>query len=79
MGSRKKKRNVKKKRWLNKLKSEESGRRMNRKEYDNMSEMNSMMAKEGCEMEEHDNCQEDRGWMTDYVKESIDGRKSKEI
>ena len=28
---------------------------MNRKEFENMSEMNSMMAKEGCEMEKEEN------------------------
>ena len=36
------------------------GRRMNRKEFENMSAMNSMMAKDGCEMEKEENWQEDR-------------------
>ena len=54
---------VKKKRWMNKLKWEEFGRRMNAKEYENMTEMNSMMATEGCQMEEQDNWQEDKEWM----------------
>ena len=39
-----------------------------------MSEMNSMMAKEGCEMEKEENWQEDRRWMTDDVRASIHGR-----
>ena len=38
-------------------------------------EMNSMMAKEGCEMEKEENWQEDRRWMTDDVRASINGRK----
>ena len=37
------------------------------KEFESMSEMNSMMAKEGCEMEE-ENWQEDRRRMTDDVR-----------
>ena len=41
-----------------------------------MSEMNSMMAKEGCEMEKEENWQEDRRWMTDDdVIASINRRK----
>ena len=52
MGQRKKKKKAQKKRCLNKQKWEVFGRRMNGKEFENMSEMNSMMAKEGCEMEE---------------------------
>ena len=47
----KKKRKAQKKRCLNKQKWEVFGRWMNGKEFENMSEMNSMMAK-GCEMEE---------------------------
>ena len=46
MGQRKKKRKTQKKRCLNKQKWEVFGRRMNGKEFENMSEMNSMMAKE---------------------------------
>ena len=64
-----------KKRCLNKQKWEVFGRRMNGKEFENMSEMNSMMAKEGCEMEKEENWQEDRRWMTDYVRTSNNGRK----
>ena len=33
---------------------------MNGKEFENMSEINNMMAKEGCEMEKEDNWQDDR-------------------
>ena len=44
-------------------------------EFENMSEMNSMMAKEGCEMKKEKNWQEDRRWMTDDVRASINGRK----
>ena len=51
MGERKKKKRAQKKRCLNKHKWEVFGRRMNGKELENMSEMHSMMAKEGCEME----------------------------
>ena len=40
-----------------------------------MCEMNSMMAKEGCEMENEENWQVDRRWMTDDVRASINGRK----
>ena len=47
MGQRKKKKKAQKKRCLNKQKWEVFGRRMNGKEFENMSEMNSMMAKEG--------------------------------
>ena len=64
-----------KKRCLNKQKWEVFGRRMNGKEFENMSEMNSSMAKEGCEMEKEENWQEDRRWMTDDVRASINGRK----
>ena len=53
MGQRKKKK-AQKKRCLNKQKCEVFGRRMNGKEFENMSEMNSMMAKEGCEMEKEE-------------------------
>ena len=66
-----------KKRCLNKQKWEVFGRQMNEKELENMCEMNSMMAKEGCDMEKEENWQEDRGWMTDDVRASINGRKSK--
>ena len=48
---------------------------MNGKEYENMSEMNGMMAKVGCEMEREENWQEDRRWMTEDVRASINGRK----
>ena len=61
--------------WQNKLKWHEFGNRMNGKETENMSEMNSVIAKEGCEMEEQDNWQKNRGWMTDDVRASIDGIK----
>ena len=44
------------------------------KEFENMSKMNSMMAIEGCEMEE-DHWQEYRRWMADDVKASSDGGK----
>ena len=77
MGQRKKKKKAQKKRCLNKQKWEVFGRRMNGKEFENMSEMNSMMAKEGCEMEKEENWQEDRRWMTDDVRASINGRKEK--
>ena len=60
MGQWKKKKNPQKKGCLNKQKWEVFGRRMNGKEFENMSEMNSMMAKEGCEMEKEENWQEDR-------------------
>ena len=62
------------------IEMEEFGRRMNGKEYENMSEMNSMimMTKEVCEIvEEQDNSQEDRGWMTDDIRTSNDGRKER--
>ena len=77
MGQRKKKKKAQKKRCLNKQKWEVFGRWMNGKEFENMSEMNSMMAKEGCEMEKEENWQEDRRWMTDDVRASINGRKEK--
>ena len=64
-----------KERCLNKQKWEVFGRRMNGKEFENMSEMNSMIAKEGCEMEKEENWQEDRRWMTDDDKACINGRK----
>ena len=50
-----------KNRYLNKHKWEVFGRRKNVKEFEHMSEMNSMMAKEGRGMEKEDNCQEDDG------------------
>ena len=40
-----------------------------------MSEMNSMMAKDGCEMEKEENWEEYRRWMTDGVRASINGKK----
>ena len=49
------------------------GRRMNGKEFETMSEMNNMMPKEGCEMEKGENWQEDRRWMIDDVRASING------
>ena len=73
MGQRKKK--AQKKRCRNKQKWEVFGRRMNGKEFENMSEMHSMMAKEGCEMEKEENWQVDRRWMTEDVRASINGRK----
>ena len=51
MGQRKKKQKAQKKRCLNKQKWEVFGRRMNGKEFENMSEIHIMMSKEGCEME----------------------------
>ena len=60
---------------MNKQKWEVFGRQMHGKEFENMSEMNSMMAKEDCEMEKEDNWQEDRRWMTDDVRAIINGRK----
>ena len=51
MGQRKEKRRALNKMCLDKPKWEVFGRRMNGKEFENMSEMNSMLAKEGCEME----------------------------
>ena len=57
MGQRKKKKKAQKKRCLNKQKWEVFGRRMNGKEFENMSEMHSMMAKEGCEIEKEKNWQ----------------------
>ena len=35
---------------------------------------NSMMAKQGCDMEKEENLQEDRRWMTDDVRVRINGR-----
>ena len=58
MGQQKKK--AQKKRYLNKQKWEVFGRQMNGKEFENMSEMNNMMAKEGSDMEKEENWQEDR-------------------
>ena len=75
IGQRKKKKNAQTRRCLNKQKWEVFGRRMNGKEFENMSEMNNMMAKEGCEMEKEENWQAYRRWMTDYVRASINGRK----
>ena len=77
MGQRKKKKNAHKKRCLNKQKWEVFGRRMNGKEFENMSEMNSMMAKEGCEIEKEDNWQEDGRWMIDDIRASINGKNQK--
>ena len=48
---------------------------MNGKEFEKISEMNSMLANEGCDMEKEGNWQEDRRWMTDDVRTSINGRK----
>ena len=79
MGQRKKMKKAKKKRCLNKQKWEVFGRRMNGKDFENMSEMNSMMAKESCEMEKEEKWQEDRRWMTDNVRASINGRKKRNI
>ena len=45
VGQRKKKKKAQKKRCLNKQKWEVFGKRMNGKEFENMSEMNSMIAK----------------------------------
>ena len=53
------KKRAQKKRCLNKQKWEVVGRRMNGKELETMSEMNSMMAKEGFEMEKG------RNWIED--------------
>ena len=75
MGQRKKKRKAQKKRCLNKQKWGVFGRRMKGKEFENMSEMNGMMAKEGCEIEKDENWQEDRRWTTDDVRASIKGIK----
>ena len=36
-----------------------------------MSEMNSMKAKEGCEVEKEENWQDDGRWMTDDVRATI--------
>ena len=38
-----------------------------------MSEMHIMMAKQSSEMEKEENWQEDRRWMTDDVRASING------
>ena len=77
MGQRKKNKKAQKKRCLNKQKWEVFGRRMNGKEFENMSEMYSMMVKEWCEMEKEENWQEDRRWMTYDVRASINGRNEK--
>ena len=69
-GTTEEKEKAQKKRCLNKQ-WEVFGRRMNGNEFENMSEMNSMMAKEGCEMEKGENWQEDIRWMTDDVRASI--------
>ena len=79
MGQQNKKKKAQKKRCLNKQKWEVFGRRMNGKELENMSEMNSMMVKEGCEMEREEHWQEDRRWMTGDVRASINGRKKRNI
>ena len=47
---------------------------MNGKEFKNMFEMYSMLAKEGCEMENEDTWQEDIRWMTDEIRAIIDGK-----
>ena len=47
------------------------GRRINGKLFENMSEMNSMISKEGCEIEKEKTWQEDRRWMTDDVRANI--------
>ena len=73
MGQRKNKKKAQKKGGLNKQKWEVFCRRMNGKEFENMYEMNSMMTKEGCEMEKSENWQEDRRWMTDDVRARIIG------
>ena len=44
-----------------------------------MSEMNSMMAQELCEMEKEKNWQENIRWMIDDVRASINGRKNGNI
>ena len=49
--------------------------RLNGMEFENMSKMNSMMAKEGCEMETEDISLEDKRWMIDDARAIIDGRK----
>ena len=77
MGQRKKKKKARNKRCLNKQKWEVFGRRMNGKEFENMSEINSMLATEGCEMEKKENWQEDRRWVTDDVRASINEKKKK--
>ena len=43
-----------------------------------MSEMNSLMAKEGCEMEKEEHWQEEKRWMTDDVRANINGKKRRE-
>ena len=78
MGQRNKKKKAQKKRGLTTQKLEVFGRRMNGKKFEHMSEMHSMMAKEGCEIEKEENWQEDRRWMTDYVRACINGRKNSE-
>ena len=75
MGQRKKNRNSQKKRCPNKHKWDGFDRRMNGKKFENMYDMNSVMTKEGCEMGKEENWQEDRRWMTDDVRASINGRK----
>ena len=52
------------------------GRRINGKEFENTSEMKSMMAKEGYELEKVDNWQEDRRWMSDDVRSIIAGKRN---
>ena len=74
MGQRKKNKKVQTKGCLNKKKWEVFARRMKGKEFENiLSEMNNMMAKEGCEMKKEENWQEDRRWFTDDVRASING------
>ena len=57
----KKKTKIKKRRRMIKRMWDEFGRRMNVKVYYNMSEMNSVMDREGGDLGEQDNWQEDRG------------------
>ena len=57
LGQRKIKEKAQNKRCLNKQKWEVFGRWMNGKEFENISEMHSMMAKEGCEREKEENWQ----------------------
>ena len=73
MGQCKKKRKIQKKRCLNKPKWEVFGRQMNGKDFQNMYEINSIMAKEGCEMEKEDNWQDDRRLM--MLGKSLIGKK----
>ena len=60
---------------MNKRMWEEFGRRMNEKEYASISEVNSVLAREGGDLGEHDSWQEDRGWINDDLRASIHGSK----